>query len=214
MKEICGIVGSYSGRRFEHEEVIREMLRRDPVGEAAARKAALAGMARHGMGGFEEVSRFSGLNTIAAEYWKLLFRTVLKGSAYSANVRIGVFSGNVTPLDSLVADPISGSYFRTALTEFTNYTVDSGNATNRSTTTFAEPDSSGVTNSAVPSRFTFLGDGTLYGMFIIHGATAKSGANDTAFPTSCYIAGAKFNVAQPVANGSIIDLIYAQAKPA
>lgn len=214
MNDMPRIVGSYSLRRFEDSEVLKELLRQDPVGEATARKAALERFLRGDMTGIEEVSQLSGLNTISAEYYKLLFKTVLKGDAYSANVRIGVFSGNVTPLDTMVADPGSGSYFRTALTEFTTFTVDSGNATNRSTTTFAAPDGSGVTNSASPSRFTFTGSGTLYGMFVIHGATKKDGSDDAAYPTSCYIAGAKFAVAQPVASSSIIDLIYSQAKAA
>jgi hypothetical protein len=214
MRNTLCVVGAYSGRRFESREVLRELERGDPVGEALARRKALARAMAGDFADFIEADRFAGSNTISAEYYKLIFKTVLKGDAYTANVRIGVFSGNVVPADSLVADPNSGSYFRTALTEFTSYTVGAGDSTNRANTTFADPDANGITNSAAPSRFTFTGAGTLYGMFLVHGAALKSGAEDAAFPGSCYIAGAKFNVAQPVASGSIIDVVYAQSKPA
>jgi hypothetical protein len=212
MRDDLGLVGEFSGRRFEHALVLREAELGDPIGEALARRAALKRALLGDMRLFEEVSTFARGNTISLEYYDLVFTRILKGTAYSANVRMGVFSGNVVPANSLVANPASGSYFRTALTEFTSFTVDSGNATNRSTTTFADSASQSITNSAAPSRFTFTGSGTLYGGFVIHGATAKDGSNDAAYPTACYIAGGQFGVAQPVAASSIIDLVYTQSK--
>jgi hypothetical protein len=212
MIDTFGLVGEFSGRRFEHSLVLREMEMGDPIGESLARRAALRRALLGDVRMFEEVSSFRKFNTISLEYYNFFLTKMLKGDAYSANVRMGVFSGNVVPANTLVADTGSGSYFRTALTEFTNYTVDSGNATNRSTTTFATAASQSITNTAAPSRFTFGGAGTLYGGFIVHGMTAKDGSNDAAYPTGCYIAGGQFGVAQPVAASSIIDLIYTQSK--
>lgn len=212
MLDVFEVQGVFSGRRFEDQEVVREALRGDPVGEALARRRALEQISRGRVNKFELVDEFQAKNTVSLEWYNFVLTKMLKGDAYSANVRMGVFSGNVVPADSLVADPASGSYFRTALTEFTNYTVDGGNATNRSTTTFATAASQSITNSAAPSRFTFGGAGTLYGAFLIHGATAKNGTNDAAYPTCAYIAGGQFSVAQPVAASSILDLVYTQSK--
>jgi hypothetical protein len=214
MDDYMRLEGRFAGRRFEGKEVMRELRRGDPVGEALARRAALKLALAGNLTGFEEVCVFEKQNTISLEWYNFFLTKMLKGDAYSANVRMGVFSGNVVPANTLVADPGSGSYFRTALTEFTNYTVDGGNATNRSTTTFATASSQSITNSAVPSRFTFGGNGTLYGGFVVHGATAKDGSNDAAYPTACYIAGGQFSPAQAVAAASIIDLVYTMNKAA
>ncbi len=213
MKDVFNLSGRFSGRRFEAREVLREIDRDDPVGEVIARaKALIMAGADKSLKGFEVVSEFSRANTIMNEWYDFLLKTMVKGDALSLNLRMGLFGLDVTPAVTLVSDSGDGSYFRTTLGEATDFTVDSGNATNRSTTTFAAPASTSVTNSAAASRFTFTGSDTIYGAFLIHGATLKSGANDSGYSTTALMAGGKLGTAQPVSSGSILDMVYTQSK--
>lgn len=207
MLDKVGIRGEFDGRRYEDREVLREIERGDKVGEMWAREMAADRLAiAHGLPiSFEEVSRFGISNTISLEYYDLVFDSMLKGDSYTANVRMGVFGSDVTPSDSLII-----TTFRATLGEATGFTVDSGNATNRSTTTFAASSGQSITNSAAPSRFTFTGADTIYGAFLTQGATLKDGSQDSA--PAVYVAGAKFSASQVVANASIIDVVYTQSK--
>ena len=172
----------------------------------AARQNALSRALREGLPlSFEEVETTEGRNTVSNEYYDLILDTILKGDSYSENVRIGVFGNDVTPSASLTI-----STFRATLGEATGYTVDGGNSTNRSTTTFAASATQSITNSAAPSRFTFTGTDTIYGAFLTQGATLKDGTDDTG--SAVYIAGGKFSASQAVATSSIIDVVYTQSK--
>lgn len=207
MIEQFGIVGIFKGRRYEDREVLREMEKNDPVGEMKARiNAVKKAMFGELPKDFELVESFEHSNTIALAWYDLVFDTMVKGDSYTANIRMGVFGNDVTPTDALTI-----STFRATLGEATGYTVDSGNSTNRSTTTFASSSSQSITNTAAPSRFTFTGTDTIYGGFLVQGATLKDGSGDSS--PAVYVAGAKFSAAQPVSNGSIIDLDYTQSKP-
>jgi len=206
MKEMSNFQGRFDCRRYEDREVLREMERNDPVGEAIARRLAFQKALVEGLPlNYEEVEKFHAMNTVADAYYDLVFDTMLKGDAYTANVRMGVFGNDVTPTAALVI-----TTFRSTLGEATGFTVDSGNSTNRSTTTFAASSSQSITNSASPSRFTFTGTDIIYGAFITQGATLKDGTQDTA--PAVYVAGAKFSASQNVANGSIIDAVYTHSK--
>ena len=208
LRDKFGLQGEFLSVRYEDREVLREMERADPEGERIARlhavwRAVLAGkeMPRN----YEEVQRLITCNTVADAYYDLVFDTMLKGDAYTENVRAGVFGNDVIPGAGLLI-----TTFRATLGEATGYTVDGGNSTNRSTTTFAASASQSITNSATPSRFTFTGADTIYGAFITQGATLKDGTQDTA--PAVYVAGGQFSVDQPVASGTIIDVVYTHAK--
>ena len=205
MRDTCGLKGVFDMARWEHRAVIREEEIGDPDGIRIAREFALRKALMGDMQGFEQVALDHFHNTVSLEYYDLVLNTMLKGDTYTANVRAGVFQNDVTPTDALTI-----SNFRTTLGEFTSYTVDGGNSTNRSTTTFASSSGQSITNSANPSRFTFTGSGTLYGAFITQGATLKDGTQDTS--PAVYVAGGRFSAAQPVSSGSIIDVVYTQSK--
>ena len=206
MNESFGLQGVMGFRRFEARDVLREMERHDPIGEEVARRCALDRAMREGLPlDFEEVARGEDDNTVANGWYDLIFDTMLKGEAYTENVRMGVFGNDVTPGATLTI-----TTFGASLGEATVYTVDGGNSTNRSTTTFAASASQSITNSAAPSRFTFTGADTIYGAFLTQGATLKDGSQDTA--PAVYVAGAKFSAAQVVASASIIDVVYTQSK--
>lgn len=206
MNESMIFKGRFSVKRYEDAEVLREISRGDTIGELIARQEALTKALREGLPiSFELVDEQEARNTVANAYYDLVFDTMLKGDSYTENVRIGLFGNDVTPSASLVITD-----FRATLGEATDFTVDSGNSTNRATTTFAASSSQSITNDAAPSRFTFTGTDTIYGAFLTHGATLKDGSQDVA--PAVYIAGAKFAAAQPVASGSIIDIVYTQSK--
>lgn len=206
MVQTFGLMGAFGLKRFEAREVLREVERGDPMGEAFARKSALARAIAEGLPfDFELVDETEGPNTVSNEWYDLILDTMLKGDAYTDNVRMSVFGNDVTPGATLTI-----TTFEASLGEATGYTVDGGNTTNRSTTTFAAASSQSITNSASPSRFTFTGADTIYGAFLTQGATLKNGTQDT--PPAVYIAGAKFAASQVVASSSIIDVVYTQSK--
>lgn len=206
MLDNMGLQGIFNVRHFEDSEVLREMERGDSAGELLARQNALSRALREGLPlSFEEVEQTEGRNTVSNGYYDLILDTILKGDSYTANVRAGVFGNDVTPSASLTI-----STFRSTLGEATGYTVDSGNSDNRSTTTFAASATQSITNSAAPSRFTFIGADTIYGAFLTQGAALKDGSQDVA--PAVYVAGGKFSAAQTVASASIIDVVYTQSK--
>lgn len=201
-----GIKGFFSGRLYEARNVLREMEIGDPLGVLAARKDAFVRAMKEGLpSDFERVSVFSNSNTIMLEYYDLVFDSMLKGDAYVENVRMGLFGNDVNPSETLII-----STFEASLGEATGYTVDGGSAVNRSTTTFAASASQSITNSAVPSRFTFTGSDTIYGALITQAAPLKDGSGDSS--PAVLVAAGKFTAAQPVSNGSIIDVVYTQSK--
>jgi hypothetical protein len=205
MRDKMGLVGVFEVARWEDRVVLREEELGDPLGVERARTAALAKALAGNFGSFEQVAIDRFNNTVSLEYYDLVLDTMLKGDTYTANVRAGVFQNDVTPTDALTI-----STFRSTLGEFTSYTVDGGNSTNRASTTFAASSGQSITNSANPSRFTFTGSGTLYGAFITQGATLKDGTQDVS--PAVYVAGGRFSAAQPVSSGSIIDVVYTQSK--
>ncbi len=208
MRDEFRLSGEFSGRRYEHVEVLREIERGDPEGVRRAREKALKLTLAAGgvlLPSFAIADAFAAGNTVSLEWYDLVFDSMIKGDAYTENVRMGVFGNDVSPADSLVI-----TTFRATLGEATGFTVDSGNATNRATTTFAASSSQSITNSAAPSRFTFTGSDTIYGAFLTQGATLKDGSQDS--DPAVYIAGAKFGASQPVSSGSIIDVVYTQSK--
>lgn len=206
MKDKFKSAGIFTTRCYEDREVLREMERKDPIGELVARKNALVKAVKEGLPlSFELVTEGSFNNTVADAWYDLVFDTMLKGEAWTSNVRMGVFGNDVTPGAALLIDT-----FEATLGEATGYTVDGGNATNRATTTFAVSASQSITNSAAPSRFTFTGTDTIYGALVTDGATLKDGTQDVA--PAVYVAGGKFAAGQPVAASSIIDVVYTMAQ--
>jgi len=205
MRDNMQLQGAFDVARWEHQAVLKEMEIGDPIGEELARQQALTDALRGDMSSFEQVAMDRFHNTVSLEYYDMILNTMLKGDSYTANVRIGVFQNDVTPSETLTI-----STFRTTLGEFTDYTVDGGNASNRASTTFAAASSQSITNDANPSRFTFTGPGTLYGAFVTQGATLKDGTQDVS--PAIYVAGGRFSASQVVSSGSIIDVVYTQSK--
>jgi len=214
MKDAMGLLkGVYEARRYEGRDVLREMEQGDPIGEALARQRALElSWIDPSLKGFELVQSSQALNTVMNEWYDFILETMIRGTALSLNLRMGLFGNNVSPAATLVSDSGDGSYFHTSLGEATGYTVDSGNSTNRSTTTFAAAASQSITNSAAASRFTFTGTDTIYGLFLIHGATLKDRSQDSGYPTTALCSAGLLDASQAVSNGSILDMVYTQSK--
>lgn len=206
MKDSAGFKGFFETRAFEDKNVIREMEGGDPLGVLAARKEAFIKTLKNVLpSSFEMVASSGHANTIMDAWYDSVFDTRIKGDALVVDMRVGLFGNDVVPSSTLLINT-----FEATLGEATGYTVDAGNSTNRSTTTFAASATQSITNSAVPSRFTFTGTDIIYGAMMIQGAPLKDGTGDTA-PAVLMAAGA-FSAAQPVSLASIIDVVYTQSK--
>ena len=198
--------GFFAGKVFENKDVLKEMDMGDPVGEAVARKKAFDQLLLGQLpGSYEQVGAFGNANTIMDAWYDTVFNVMIKGDALTIVQYVGLYGLDVTPSASLLIDT-----FEASLGEATGYTVDGGNTTNRSSSTFAASSSQSITNSASPSRFTFTGTDTIYGAMMLQGAPLKSGAGDVA--PAVLMAAGKFGAAQPVALASIIDVVYTQSK--
>lgn len=205
MNDGMGMKGNFEVKIFESASVIKAMEAGDPIGVLAARQSVVEQAQEGDLNGFVQIASLGFSNTIMDAYYDLVFDTMIRGEAYTEDMRIALYGNDVTPSASLLIDT-----FEASLGEATGYTVDAGNTTNRSTTTFAVSATQSITNSAVPSRFTFTGTDTIYGAMVIQGAPLKSGAGDAA--PAVLMAAGKFAASQPVALASIIDVVYTQSK--
>lgn len=200
MKDGYELRGMFGTRRFEDKAVLRAMEIGDPVEVELTRQAAFDKALREGLPlDFEMVEETMKQNTISLQYYNFVFDTMLRGVAYTPNVRIGVFGNDTTPGDGL-----TNATFRSTLSELVNYA-----GTNRITTNFDIAAGQSISNTTNPSRFTFNGVDVVEGAFLTHGATLNDGSQDG---SAIYIAGGRFSAPQTVANGSIIDVVYTQSK--
>lgn len=201
--ERFGMHGFYKAQLYLHRTIIKALEGKDPD----ELKWAVAGLSPlGGLLGFERVREVCSDNAVVNEYRNHVLDCGLGGGTVHTNLRMGLFSNDVTPGRTLTLATMSGT-----LTEFTAYSVESGNTTNRAPYTAAAAASQSVSNTASPSRFTFTGTGTIRGTMIICGATLKSGASDATPPNILASAGRLDADLTIPAAGSIVDMTYTQS---
>lgn len=201
--ERVGMHGFYKAALYLHREVIKALEGKDPkeLAWAVSRINPVNGLL-----GFERFQEVCSDNAVVNEYRNRILDLGIGGGTVDTNIRMGLFSNDVTPGRTLTLGTMSGT-----LTEFTAYTVESGNATNRAPYTAGDAASQSIDNSASPARFTFTSSGTIRGTMVMLGATLKSGAGDGTPPNILVSAGRLDADLTVPAAGSIVDMTYTQS---
>lgn len=201
--ERVGMHGFYKAALYLHNEVIKALEGKDPeeLEWAVSRINPLSGLL-----GFERVREVCSDNAVVNEYRNRILDLGIGGGTVNTNVRMGLFSNDVTPGRTLTLATMSGT-----LTEFTAYTVESGNVTNRAPYTAGDAASQQIDNVASPAQFTFTSSGTIRGTMVILGATLKSGSGDSTPPNILVSAGRLDADLTVPSAGSIVEMTYEQS---
>ena len=202
LQDKFGMSGAFHGCMYQHRRVLHALESGDPEELVWAMRQIKAGS----MEGFERTNEFAFSNTVVNEYRNRVLQLGIGDGTVITNQRMFLFDNDVTPGRTTTLANMSAT-----INEFTAYTVESGNTTNRAPFTGGTAASQSIDNSASPSRFTFTGTGTIRGAGVCLGATLKDGSQDSTSP-NILVAIGRLSADQPIAAaGAIIDMTYTQS---